>query len=209
MSKVGAFNPEWLSKAAFNDTFDWAKSLKTTFPEFLKFVTLHDSYWETINLTVSNETILSIKLDAFWNKAYTLRTENTDHWPFLIIEIPNVLNISYNTVEDATTISNASSVAIRRDEVVNLSVIAPSLFSKEFSNRLLNCKELHRTRFDDIYGGNIEILHTNEIYVLLLEEDGTYTDATLKKTIVPDNSVKEIKEETGILTRFWNRLTKK
>src|SRR5687768_5050837 len=74
MGTVGQHTPNWLSEAAFNDTFDWTKSIKTTFPIFFEYVTLHDSSWQTINLNVTNETILSIELDAFWNKEYTLKT---------------------------------------------------------------------------------------------------------------------------------------
>lgn len=209
MSKVGSFNPEWLAKAAFNDSFEWTKSLKTTFPELLKSVTFHDSYWQNISLSVANEVTLFIKLDVFWNKKYTLRIENTDHWPFLLIKIPDVINIAYNAIDSITTISEASSVLISRNEVVNLSVVAPGLFSKEYANRLFDCKSLHRTIFTDIYGGCVEILHAGEIHVLLVEEDGTYIDPSLEKATVSNKPTDHVIEKTGIATSWWKRLTGK
>ena len=143
MSTVGEHNPEWLSKAAFNDTFDWSKSIRTTFSTFFEYVTLHDSYWQTINLNVTNETIPSIKLDAFWNKEYTLKFENTDNWPFLIIKIPNVLNISYNTVDFATTIVDTSCTSIKAEEIEELIgfLTQSNLVPKEFYDRLMTVRK--------------------------------------------------------------------
>jgi len=211
MGTVGQHTPNWLSEAAFNNTFDWTKSIKTTFPTFFEYVTLHDSSWQTINLNVTNETILSIELDAFWNKEYTLKTENADEWPYLIIKIPNVINVSYNTVDFATTIIDTSSVVISPSEIEKL--IGPltesQLFPKEFYNRLIDCKELHKTRFDDVYGGNIELLHESEIYVLLIEENGQYIDPSLEKVIPFDKRLTEPKNEKGIASKLWDKLTGK
>ena len=208
MGTVGQHTPNWLSEAAFNDTFDWAKSIKTTFPTFFEYVTLHDSSWQTINLNVTNESILSIELDAFWNKEYTLKTENAGEWPYLIIKIPNVINVSYNTVDFATTIIGTSSVVISPSEIEKL--IGPltesQLFPKEFYNRLIDCKELHKTRFDDVYGGNIELLHESEIYVLLIEENGQYIDPSLEKVIPFDKRLSELKNEKGIASKLWDKL---
>jgi hypothetical protein len=208
MSIVGQHNPEWLSIAAFDDSFDWTKSIKTTFSTFFEHVTLHDSYWQTINLTVTNETILSIKLDVFWNKEYTLRSDNTNNWPFVIIKIPNVLNISYNTVEFATTISDTSTTLITSEEIEKLigTLTQSTLFPKEFYDRLIECKQVVKTRFDDIHGGNIEILHGSEILILLIEENGQYIDPGLDKVISFKNRVEEAKNDKGLLSKLWDKL---
>lgn len=211
MGTIGQHTPSWLSEAAFNDTFDWTKSIRTTFPTFFEYVTLHDSSWQTINLNVTNETILSIELDAFWNKEYTLKTENADEWPYLIIKIPDLINVSYNTVDFATTICDTISVKVSSDELEKL--IGPltqsTLFPKEFYNRLIDCKELHKTRFEDIYGGNIEFLHASAIHVLLIEENGQYIDPLLEKVIPFDKRLPEPKEEKGIASKLWDKLTGK
>jgi hypothetical protein len=211
MGTVGQHTPNWLAEAAFNDTFDWTKSIRTTFISFFEYVTLHDSSWQTVNLNVTNETILSIELDAFWNKEYTLKTENADEWPYLIIKIPNVLNVSYNTVDFATTIVNTSSDVISPQEIEKL--IGPltesRLFPKEFYNRLIDCKELHKTRFDDVYGGNIELLHESVIYVLLIEENGQHIDPSLEKVIPFDKRLTETKNDKGIASKLWDKLTGK
>lgn len=208
MSIVGQHNPEWLSIAAFDDTFDWTKSIKTTFSTFFDHVTLHDSYWQTINLTVTNETVLSIKLDVFWNKEYTLRTENTNNWPFVIIKIPNVFNISYNTIEFATTISDTSTTLITLEEIEKLigTLAQSNLLPKEFYDRLIDCKEVVKTRFEDIHGGNIEILHGSEILILLIEENGQYIDPSLDKVISFKNRVEVDSNEKGLLSKLWDKL---
>jgi hypothetical protein len=209
MSTVGQHNPEWLSIAAFNDTFDWTQSIKTTFSIFFEYVTLHDSYWQTINLNVTNETILSIKLDAFWNKEYTLKFEETNNWPFLVIKIPNVLNISYSTVDFATTIIDTSCLLIPSEEIEKLigTLTQSQLFPKEFYERLIDCKEVNKTRFDDVYGGNIEILHSAEILVLLIDENGNYIDASLDKVIPFDKRENQNRNnDKGILSKLWDKL---
>lgn len=209
MSIVGQHNPEWLSLAAFNDTFDWTKSVKTTFSTFFEYVTLHDSYWQTINLTVVNETILSVKLDAFWNKDYTLKLDNSDNWPFLIIKISNVLNISYNTVDFATTIDGTSCTLIKTEEIEKLidSLTQSNLFPMDFYNRLIDCKEVNKTRFDDINGGSIEILHDSEILVLLVDENGIYIDPSLDKVIPFNKRADENKiNGKGLFSKLWDKL---
>jgi len=209
MSTIGQHNPDWLSNAAFNDTFHWTKGFKTDFSTFFNYVTLHDSYWQTINLNVTNETILSIKLDAFWNKDYCLKSDNTDNWPFLIIKIPNVLNISYNTIDFTTTISDTSCILIKEEEIEKLieTLTTSNLFPKGFYKRLIDCKEVNKTRFDDIYGGNIEILHSSEILLLLIEENGNYLDPSFKKIIPFDKRAdKNNHEDKGFLSKLWNKL---
>ena len=48
-------------------------------------------------------------------------------------------------------------------------------------HRLIDCSEVNKTRFEDVYGGNIEILHSSEILILLLDEKGNYLDPSLDK----------------------------
>ena len=33
-------------------------------------------------------------------------------------------------------------------------------------HRLIDCTEVNKTRFEDVYGGNIEILHSSEILIM-------------------------------------------
>ena len=170
---------------------------------------MHDSYWQTINLNVTNETILSIKLDAFWNKEYTLKIENTENWPFLVIKIPNVINISYDTVDFSTTIVDTSCVVIEKEEIEKLIRILPqsNIFPKLFYYRLKECNQINKTRFDDVGGGNIEILHDSEISVLLLDEKGNYIDPSLDKVIPFASRFFENKSyDKSFLSKLWKKL---
>lgn len=183
MGTVGNHTPDWLSIAAFNDTFDWTKCINTNFSTFFEHVTLHDSYWQTINLSATNETILSIQLDAFWNKEYTLTSDHTDDWPFLVIKIPDVFNVCYNTIDFATTIINSSCKIVASVEMEDAieTLARSSIFPKELYNRLKKSRQTNKTRFDDIYGGNIEILHESEIMILLIDKNGNYINPGFDK----------------------------
>lgn len=212
MSKEVEHIPDWLSISAFNDSFDWSRSIKTKFPTLFEYVTLHDSFWQAINLNITNETILTIKLDSFWNKEYTLHSGDYKDWPFLIIKILNVLNISYNTIDFATTISNTSSVTIENDEIEKLigQISESRIFPAKFYERLIDSKEIQKTRFDDVYGGNIEFLHSPDILILLLDYKGRYIDPLLEKTN-PFKELVDLQKSTkkGMLNKLWSKLTGK
>ncbi len=173
----------WFSNAILNDTFDWAKSFKTTFEIFLKYVSLHDSYFVIIKYNATNEIIISIELDAYWNSKYTLKTREIKDWPYLIIKIQNVFNISLNSLTHETIIDDASTENISKNEIDRL--IGPltdsMLFPQDFYNRIIDCKEIVKTRFEDILGGNIEFLHEPDIYVLLIEKNGCYIDPNIDR----------------------------
>ena len=81
MSIIGNNKPVWLEKAAFDDSFDWSNSLKTTFETFLEHVTLHDSYSETVTLNLWNQLVMTDQAGCLVNKEYCDKTENTNDWP--------------------------------------------------------------------------------------------------------------------------------
>lgn len=169
--------PAWLASALFNNTFDWNKSIKTTFPVFLQFVTLHDSEWNTINLNIPDETLLSFRFDAFWNYGFTALCDYDCKWPHLIIKIPHVYNVSLNVNYESRYILSTESVVIPPEEIENLigTLTKSRLFPTEFYERLIDCKSLHKTVFGD--GARcVEILHDSDIFVLLIDELGNYIE---------------------------------
>ncbi|MBK7298854.1 MAG: hypothetical protein IPI91_20490 [Flavobacteriales bacterium] len=154
MSIIGNNKPVWLEKAAFDDSFDWSNSMKTTFETFLQHVTLHDSYWETVTLNLWNQLVLTMKLDAFWNKVYCDKTENTNDWPYLVIKVPNTVNVSFHGTEYGTmTISNTETIAIDRIQIETLldKLSDTNILPIKFYEQLIDCKQLTKTRFDDIW----------------------------------------------------------
>jgi len=81
-----------------------------------------------------------------------------------------------------------------------------NIFPKGFYNRLIDCKQVNKTRFDDVYGGNIEVLHGSEILVLLIDENGNYIDPSPDKVIPFENRVDENKNNEGFLSKLWDKL---
>ena len=209
MSEVGESFPEWLPKEVVNDTFDWSKSIKTDFITFFNYVTLHDSYWITLNLNNYAELTLVIKLDAFWNKEFTLMQENDGKWPFLIVRIPRAVNVSFNSVDQDMIISQSESKSISKVEIEKLidTLSSSDILPQEFYDRLIDCKELHKTRFVDLSGANVEILHDAEIEILLLGQEGNYIDTSLENVKPFVEALSPKTEKKGFIKGIWDKLT--
>ena len=211
MSVIGYNRPEWLEKAAFDDSFDWSNLLKSTFETFFDHVTLHDSNWETVTLNLWSQLVLTIKLDAFWNKEYCERTENTNDWPYLVIKVPNTVNVSFHAEEFRTmTISHSETKRIdnKQIEILLDKLANTDILPQNFYKQLINCKQLTKTRFDDINGGYFEVLHDAEIELLLINQDGKYIDPDLRR-VQPFSDIKhaEAAKESFIRT-IWTKLTR-
>lgn len=210
MSIIGDNKPEWLEKAAFDDSFDWSNSLKTTFETFLGHVTLHDSNWETVTLNLWNQLVLTIKLDAFWNKEYCDKTENANDWPYLVIKVPNTVNVSFHGTEYGTmTISNTETTGIHSTQIETLldKLSDTNILPIKFYERLIDCKQLTKTRFDDIYGGFIEVLHDAPIEILLINQDGTYINPELSRAKAFSEIEKSEADKESFIKTIWTKLT--
>src|SRR5688572_18020268 len=125
MGLVGDYYPEWLSKETLNDSFDWTRSINTDFITFFNCVTLHDSYWVGLNLNNYGEVTLIIKLDSFWNKSFSglkedEENQHSESWPFLIIRLPKVINISLNDADQDMIISQTECIRVSDEEIENL-----------------------------------------------------------------------------------------
>jgi len=80
------------------------------------------------------------------------------------------------------------------------------LLPQEFYERLIACKEVHKTRFVDLAGANVEILHDADIEILLLEQEGNYIDINLEQ-IKPFVEAVAIKaEKKGLIKGIWDKL---
>lgn len=207
MSYVGESNPNWLSSKFINDTFDWSKSIKSDFITFFNFVTLHDSYWIGLNLDNYGELNLAIKLDGYWNKEFSESNEKDSDWPYLIIRIPNAINISFNAADQDMIISQTESECLSKSEIEKIKGILSEskLLPAEFYGRLIKCEEVHKTKFIDLGGANVEILHDKGIQILLLDQEGNYIDTSLEK-LKPFIEAHKQKEK-GFIKGIWDKLT--
>jgi hypothetical protein len=120
-----------------------------------------------------------------------------------------VLQLLYKPVEFAAGISDAESVQVSNEDIAMLTkaISSTSLFSNDFLRRLKNCEELHRTQIEDNADGNIELLHESEIYVLLINHDGTYIDPSYDKSFPSEISTVADAGEKTIVGRIWDILT--
>ena len=96
-----------------------------------------------------------------------------------------MLNISFNSVEVVTAIVETSCEIIMPEDIEKLidTLTESTLFPEEFYERLIDSKEVNKTRFEDACGGIIEILHASEILILLLDQNGNYIDQSLEKVV--------------------------
>jgi hypothetical protein len=184
MSKIGEQNPDWLTLAIVQDTLDWNKAAETTFPILLNHVNLHDSYWQGLYMTEACDVVISIQLDAFWNKEYTEKVGTTDFWPYLIIRIPHTINIFTSAARLEHGIGWASSTAVPFEEIERLiEGMSESGFwpSQLYQSVLDTASQLCRSRIEDCNEGYVEILHSEKIHLLLINQDGTYLNASPEK----------------------------
>lgn len=172
--------PHWIEVAANNDSFEWSNAIRTTFPELLDYVTLHDSRLATV-VSFTNVPVICIELDAVWNMEYTLSKDRNCDWPYLVVKVPHAVNITYQNVFEST-ISDAETIVIPKTSLPPLRTHTPTvLLSEAYLLALHQCKELHKTTLLSIHGDAIELLHDSEIYVLLLSPDGDYLDPSFNK----------------------------
>lgn len=104
--------------------------------------------------------------------------DNTNSWPYLIIKIAQVVNLSFNSTEQEMVISTTESKSIYSIDPLPASELLP----KDFLRQLAACKQVHKTSFFNLPDVLIEILHDSPIEVLLLAADGQYLDARLEET---------------------------
>ena len=89
--------PTWLGNDLINDRLPWEKGLQISFSEFTTKYTLHDSYWIGLFYDVGNlaSVIIIINWDAVWlPDSIVLSTSKVKDWPFLIIKIDKVKEVS-------------------------------------------------------------------------------------------------------------------
>jgi hypothetical protein len=210
MGLVGVYYPEWLTKHLIHDSFDWTRSIKTNFITFFENVTLHDSYWITININNYGDLTLVIKLDAFWNKDFSKMQENNNNWPFLIIRVPKAVNVSFNSADQNMIISETETKCLPKIEIEKLinALSDSDLLPPEFYERLIACREVHKTRFIDLAGANVEILHDAEIEILLLEQEGHYIDTNLENVKPFEEALPPKTGKKGFLKDIWKKFAR-
>jgi hypothetical protein len=162
------YYPNWLGQDLINDNFDWQESLKTTMPLFLAEYTLHDSYWIGIYAQPDRKTTAAIRFDTYWsNGRIFFPGSSVADWPILLVRFPRAYSIYLNGLEEGETISGATSDRVdsmRLEQMPEHRILAnprPGIV-KEY---LLD-EDLHRTVFEDIYGGQVDIWHSAEVNLL-------------------------------------------
>jgi len=171
--------PDWLASGVLNNTLNYDKSIKTSFKTFLNFVTLHDSRLLLASVCSDIETFLILEFDELWNCDFASNTDDSNHSPFLVIKIPETLNISFSLKEypiNRIDICDCKSESISIDEIMILidKFLDSKLFQTTFYEKLIDCKDLQKTTFFYCCGDSLEILHDAEIQLYLIDQDGTY-----------------------------------
>lgn len=195
--------PSWLTDAVMNDRLDWSKALPSSFPLLLERVNLHDANWIAIHANIWQENILVIELDAHWNKEYIGSQHLESGSPFLIINIPNTLQIQFHST-DPTTIGMAVSNPVDKQVLQHLlpTQSGSTLFPPEYMAKIRKTPALHHTSIYDVYGGGISILHEPEIRILLIDRTGKYLDPSIEKPLLVQKQPAIYAEEKGLFKKL-------
>lgn len=143
--------PTWLYQELIDDLLPWQEGKGMTFRDFNKRYTLHDSYWVGIfyNVAYEQAVTLAIEWDAVWLPDEIKKsTSVVDDWPYLLIRLTGVEQVSTANYTDIEGISRA---------------IAGNEFEEVEGKKFLV--------IDDVYGGQINIIYKGQEIFLALEKD--------------------------------------
>ena len=154
-------NLNWLKLKLLDDDFDWENSWKTDIVDFCNKYSLHDSRWIGAFIYPRDySTNLIIELDTCSLSRETVNKGGScyrERWPILMIKIPSPISIK--------CINKDSS-----DEDI-MSVSTKVLSKQELGYYNLN-GDFIETIIEECYGGDMSLIHTKEINVLIFDRNG-------------------------------------
>lgn len=164
----------WLNHLLVYNTFPWDQAIPTTFPELLRRVSFHDGYWHGCFPALDdNSCLLVLQPDTVWNPEFCHRQEP---WPYLVIEVSRVLNMSRDIVPDAIMpgISNAESAPINAVHFTEWLEFAKmyDLLPVDFFDQQKIQPPLHRTEINLLVNGTLSLIHEARIRLLLYTATG-------------------------------------
>jgi hypothetical protein len=167
--------PKWLTEKAFSDSFDWENGTETTLNKFLEFATLHDSYWCGLFNYLDNSVNLILNFDAFWNKELANhKSAEVKEWPYLIIKVKKVFSIIFDSdLTCGTTVRECKTELIdnvEKEKYIDISN-SQKIISGKLAENILD-DNIYKTLIEDVCGGFIELVHKQQIQILLIEENG-------------------------------------
>ncbi|RAK63544.1 hypothetical protein [Hymenobacter edaphi] len=169
-----AYYDSWLAPRLVNNNFPWNQATSTTFPELLRRVTFHDGYWHGwFPVLDDNSCLLVLQPDTVWNPEFCHQRES---WPYLVIEIGRVLQMSRDVVPDAIMpgISNAESAPVNAARFTEWLEFAKvyDLLPADFFDYQKPQPPLYRTDIHLLVNGTLSMIHEAPIRLLLYSETG-------------------------------------
>ena len=144
-------HPGWFYEALVEDSFPWSDGVMMSFKEFSQKYTLHDSYWigAFLNIAYEPTVTLAIVWDAVWlPDTIQESTPVVGDWPYLLIQLSGVEQVSPSQDEDAIeacrTISGHEVVEVDGKKVLSI---------------------------DDVYGSQIHIVYRGQEVFLALDKN--------------------------------------
>ena len=178
------YYPSWLGQDLINDNFDWQQSLKTTMPAFLAEYTLHDSYWIGLYVQPNRKIIAVIRFDTYWSKGRVFFPGSfVADWPILLVRFARAFRIDLNGLEEGETIGNATSIRLdssQREQMLEREISRSA--DVDILGEYILDEDLHRTLFEDIYGGQVDVWHSAEVNLLCFNRQ---KESLLLPDIVP------------------------
>jgi hypothetical protein len=144
-------HPGWFYELLVEDSFPWSDGVTMSFEVFDQKYTLHDSYWigAFLNIAYEPTVTLAVMWDAVWlPDMIKASTSIVDDWPYLLIQLSGVEEISPSQYGDVTGICRT----ISGHEVVGVD-----------GKKVL--------AIDDVFGSQIYIVYRGKEVFLALEKD--------------------------------------
>ncbi|MBD2716445.1 hypothetical protein KBK19_15495 [Microvirga sp. STR05] len=195
-------SPEWLANGIVNGSFDWSKATGTTFSLLLDGITLHDSLWCQTISQAENSLLLVFRLDSFWNKAFC---HHQDEWPYLLLEISEVLCSFYGFLPEEDTektVSRAATYLLPDSKVAAWSSVGTELGIVPIQLRKKVKPPIHRTDIETL-GGIYSCVHKEAIRILLYTTAGDLLPIDLSAALFPENGLAQKPlQDSGIVSRI-------
>lgn len=150
------YYPAWLGPDLLWDDFPWEAGVATSLGAFLESYTLHDSSWVGLFLDPDQNAsaVAVVRWDTFWAEGRVpFPGSAVAEWPFLLIRFSGLRGIRFAGYGAQARDLSPRTISAARSEAIETGA--------------------HRSVFEDIFDGSVEVEHDPLVDLLCLERDRT------------------------------------
>lgn len=150
------YYPAWLGPDLLWGEFPWEAGVATTLETFLESYTLHDSSWVGLFLDPDQNAsaVAVVRWDTFSTHGRVpFPGGAVAEWPFLLIRFTGLRGVRFAGYGADAEERSPRTISLARSEAAEVGT--------------------HRSVFEDIFGGRVEVEHIAQVEVLCLARDRT------------------------------------